>query len=515
MTRNWWETRWFLAAALLLAAVPLLWPQVPPLTDLPGHIGRYRVMLGDDAAILGQWYRFEWRLVGNLGVDLLVMALAPLLGLEPAVKLIVIAIPVLSVAGMLWLSHELHGRVGPFALFALPLAYCYPFHFGFVNYTLAMALALIGWATWLWLGRIGRVGARAGLFVLFGMIVWLAHIMGWAMLCLFVFGGEWARARNAGQAVVPAAIRAVINCLPLAPPALLFLLWRSGEAGGASHHFFDLAIKIEGLATVLRDRWFLFDVGSLLIVLLLIYAALRGQIGRIERRAGAAAALVGIAVLALPFMLMGSAYADMRLIPYALIVALIGIAPRETMGRKSLSRIAMAGAGFFVIRIAATTFSLASIDHEWRRELAALDQLPRGSRVFALVGETCVQPWAHRRTAHLPALAIARRAAFSNDQWRMEGAPLMRVELPQAGSFAYDPAQFALSAPCESAPDRRPQAESLARFPRHAFTHVWLIQPHPIARGQLSGMTPLWRDGRSMLLRIDAPSRLPEARPVE
>jgi hypothetical protein len=185
------------------------------------------------------------------------------------------------------------------------------------------------------------------------------------------------------------------------------------------------------------------------------------------------------------------------------------------MGRKSLSRIAMAGAGFFVIRIAATTFSLASIDHEWRRELAALDQLPRGSRVFALVGETCVQPWAHRRTAHLPALAIARRAAFSNDQWRMEGAPLMRVELPQAGTFAYDPAQFALSAPCESAPDRRPQAESLARFPRHAFTHVWLIQPHPIARGQLSGMTPLWRDGRSMLLRIDAPSRLPEARPVE
>ena len=32
-------------------------------------------------------------LIGNLGVDLLMMALAPLIGLEPAVKLIVLADP--------------------------------------------------------------------------------------------------------------------------------------------------------------------------------------------------------------------------------------------------------------------------------------------------------------------------------------------------------------------------------------------------------------------------------------
>ncbi len=36
---NWWQTRWFVAAMALLAAVPLLWPTVPPLVDLRGIWG--------------------------------------------------------------------------------------------------------------------------------------------------------------------------------------------------------------------------------------------------------------------------------------------------------------------------------------------------------------------------------------------------------------------------------------------------------------------------------------------
>ena len=43
--RPWWETRPFVAALILLSAVPLLYPLIPPLVDLFGHMGRYRVQL--------------------------------------------------------------------------------------------------------------------------------------------------------------------------------------------------------------------------------------------------------------------------------------------------------------------------------------------------------------------------------------------------------------------------------------------------------------------------------------
>ena len=120
--RAFWERRDFVLALVLLSMLPLLWPDVPPLLDLPGHMGRYRVQL--DLATspdLQQYYGFHWAMIGNLGVDLLIEPLAPLIGLEAAVKLIVLLIPALTVGGLLWVAYEVHGRVPPTALFALPL----------------------------------------------------------------------------------------------------------------------------------------------------------------------------------------------------------------------------------------------------------------------------------------------------------------------------------------------------------------------------------------------------------
>src|SRR3982750_326901 len=79
----WWEQRWFLVGLVLLACVPLLYPPIPPLVDLFGHMGRYRVELDiDHSPWLSNYYGFHWAAIGNLGADLLVMALGPVMGLE-------------------------------------------------------------------------------------------------------------------------------------------------------------------------------------------------------------------------------------------------------------------------------------------------------------------------------------------------------------------------------------------------------------------------------------------------
>ena len=92
--------------------VPLLWPDIPPLVDLPGHMGRYRVQLDlHTYPWLTDWYDFHWQLIGNLGIDILVQIFAPMFGLELTVKLIVMAIPALIVVGLLWIAREVHGRI--------------------------------------------------------------------------------------------------------------------------------------------------------------------------------------------------------------------------------------------------------------------------------------------------------------------------------------------------------------------------------------------------------------------
>src|SRR3569623_2109994 len=69
---EWWQTRRFVVAMALLAAVPLLWPDIPPLVDLPGHMGRYRVQLDlHRYPWLTDWYDFKWSLLGYLGIDIL------------------------------------------------------------------------------------------------------------------------------------------------------------------------------------------------------------------------------------------------------------------------------------------------------------------------------------------------------------------------------------------------------------------------------------------------------------
>src|SRR4051812_710153 len=243
--RAWWEHRWMVVVAVLACGVPLLWPDVPPLVDLPGHMGRYHVQLAiDRSPVLAPFYDFHWSLIGNLGVDLLVVPIAWLIGLEPAVKLIAIAIPMLTAAGFLWVAREVHGRVPPTAYFALPLTYSYPFMFGFINFALSMALAFLAFALWLRLARLGRLKLRAALFVPISVLLWICHAFGWGTLGVMAFSAELIRQVDLKRPIWKAGLNTILHCVALAPPLLLMLLWRSGaHVGGETGQWFRWRLK--------------------------------------------------------------------------------------------------------------------------------------------------------------------------------------------------------------------------------------------------------------------------------
>jgi hypothetical protein len=267
-----------LALLILLSGAPLWAPDVPPLTDLPGHMGRYAVQLNaGPSSLLAAYYAFDWHWIGNLGVDVLVQLLGPLLGVEASTKAIVIAIPMLMTAGFLAVAREVHGRVPPTAMFALPLAYHYAFNWGFVNFALSMALAFLAFALWLRMARRGALRLRAGVFAALALMLWTAHIFGWALLCVLAFSAELVRQWDAGRRWVAVPMMTGINCLPLALPLLpMALTFGEGGAGGQpfGHTWFNWPLKARWVMSILRDRWEVLDIASVALLALVVVCGL-------------------------------------------------------------------------------------------------------------------------------------------------------------------------------------------------------------------------------------------------
>ena len=504
--RGWWESPLVIAAVLILSVVPLLYPKIPPLVDLFGHMGRYRVQLDiGHSPWLSQYYGFHWAMIGNLGVDLLVMPLAWLMGLEPAVKLIVLAIPPLTVAGFLWVAKEVHGRIPPTAFFAVPLVYGHPFLFGFVNFALSMALAFLAFGLWLRLGRLEKTRLRAWLFVPISILIFFCHTYGWGALGLLCFSAEAVRQHDRGIGWVRSGWNAALHALVMAIPVIIMLVWRSETHGGSTADWFDWHAKWRWVLMTFRDRWEMFDKASLVVCAAVFLFAIANRLFArtltLSRNLAFSAIVLLVVYIFLPRIIFGSAYADMRLVPYAIAVALLAIRFRELPAPRFATALAVIGLVFVVVRIGGNTASLAIASNEQQARLPALDQLPMGARVITLVNDPCGPFWALPRDSHLGAMVVVRKQGFSNDQWVMEGLNLLDLRYRAAGHFAADPSQRVRRNGCGMGPlwsiDR-----ALAGVPRQDFDYLWLINPPPFDASLTTGMQPVWRGSGSILYRL-------------
>ena len=314
------QTVWLQILLCVAAALPLFWPQMPPLTDLGGHLGRFAVQIdGGVTASLRQWYSFHWHVIPNLGTDLLMQLLAPRMGLEPALKAIVIGIVLVQTAGFLMLAKIVHGHVPPTALLALPLVYGYPFQFGFLNFALCTAFGTWALVLWIYLDRPG-LGLRRWLaFVPIAGALWICHLAGWALFCVLAAGVEFARWRERGLLWRDVCVRsaAPLSCLLL--PCLMFVFWpHVAGTPGVTQGWFEIIAKLGMIVMALRDRWGVWDVASALLLLGIIGWTWRS--GRFSRHSGLAlgALLASAAFVIVPKHVGGTSFVDMRLVPLIL-----------------------------------------------------------------------------------------------------------------------------------------------------------------------------------------------------
>ena len=503
----WWESRWFAAALVLAACVPLLYPKIPPLVDLLGHMGRYRVQLDlAQSPELQRYFDFHWQLIGNLGVDLLIVPMSKLVGLEMAVKLIAIAIPPMTVAGFLWVAREVHGRLPPTAAFAVPFAFGYPFMFGFLNYTLSMALAMLAFGLWLRLGRLEKLRLRAALFVPISFIIFICHAFGWGTLGLLCFAAEAVRQHDKGASWWKAALRAVPHAAVMAGPILLMLLWRSDVSRNLTGDLFNMRVKAGMIISALRDRWQMMEIFGVIGIFILLIAIRSSPSFRYSRILGACALMLFAVFLLMPRYVFGSAYADMRIVAFmmALAALTIGMTPLASMRLKR--NVAIGATVFALAFIGARTASLAMAANRHEMLFEALDRVPRGAALITLVGEGCDPDWAARRDTHVGGIATVRRHAFTNDQWAVEGANLLSVRFAEAGPFKADPSQMVHPNGCRL-PVGWEVDKALRRIPRDAITHVWTVDLPPHDPAAFDGYRLAWTNGPSSLYVREVPAQ--------
>jgi hypothetical protein len=289
--------------------------------------------------------------------------------------------------------------------------------------------------------------------------------------------------------------------MAMALPALLILSWRSDMRGAASAAWFHWKLKFEALISVLRDRWPDFDQLSLAVVVVIIIFALVSRRLTLSRNLAFSALVLLAGFVILPWMIFSSAYADMRLIPFVFAVAVLAIRYRGETDLPTAKWLAVLGLGFFLIRLAGNTISLAIAADDHRAKLAALDHVPMGARVASFAGRPCGKDWAMARNAHLGGMVIVRRHGFSNDQWITPGLNLLQLRYRGAGMFSRDPSQIVHRDGC---PIRRWWiGNALRRLPREHFDYVWLIDPPPFDPELVAGMSRVWTGPGSVLYRIN------------
>lgn len=509
---NWWESRWFLLLLILGSSAPLLWPETPPLVDVPGHLGRYRIQLDlGHSENLQRYFEFHWALVGNLGVDLLVQLLAPLIGLESAVKAIILMIPPLTVVGLVWTAKEVHGRVPPTVLFAVPLVYSFPFNYGFLNYALSLALALIAFGYWMRLTRLDRLRFRAIAFAFISSAIWVVHAFGWGLLGLMAISSEIVRLRELDRSWVKSAVGAASNTVPMAFPLVAMVFGAGSVVGGPTSGFFALE-KFLSLISILRDRWLIWDSLGVAAVLLLLGSAALDPRFQISKRLLMCTGILFAIFLLMPGRILGLTFADMRIAPVAMIMAVLALRVEPAHDRVA-RMIAIAGAAFVLLRLAGNTASFLIVDRERRTWLTALDHVPTGAAVLSLVGGDCYDHWQLDRHSHMGSFVIVRKYGFSNDQWQASGAQLLRVRYLAAAPFTEDRSSYVFSRQCfekwhrlgarEDAHNSRLPEVALAQFPRRAFDYVWMIKPGEFKMYDRPGLTIIWRSNDSALYRVD------------
>ncbi|MCW1382051.1 hypothetical protein OLX02_04375 [Novosphingobium sp. KCTC 2891] len=499
---------------VLLVCLPFALVEVPPLIDVPGHMGAAAIEAAGPGNPLEKYFSWKWVFTLNIGGGVLMKLLGAEFGILAAGWWSTVLATGLFAGGCLATIRMLNPRGGHGAAWALMFVFSFPLLTGFLNYILATGLSLSAFAAAVWLER--QPKKRAALLIAAQPVAMLCHAIGGMLLALLIGAnavgremdrlprGWWRPSvfRTLGRELEwkEIARRLFVLCWPLLATVVTILLWKylSPEPVRSLNRWrWDQ--KAWYLILTLRDQSLLLDSATTFSCFaLILFGWLLGA--RWKWQLGLPGLLVFLLFLAIPSDINGSAFVDVRLLPVAAMLAL-GLQDWSGAGERRARIVAVAGMLLLAVRLVVTGSSFADYADDYRKQLSALHHVEPGSRVLAFVEHSCLEEsWRNTRRDHLASLASLYRQAWVNDNWAVPGLHMVIPRFRPGRNFAADPSEFVWSRKCKSG--RLRNVDNALRFaPIERVDYVWLIDTglplRPDPRLQL-----VWQEGRSMLFKV-------------
>lgn len=363
-----------LVLCLLLAALPVVLVEYPPIFDYANHLARAHVIdrLAETPVFAAHFHTTSF-LIPNVLADLLVLGLIPFGGVLFAGKALLLATFALTVTGAYAVNRRLTGGYSPWPLLTAVLLYNEGFFWGFLNYNLGLGLLMWGMAVWLALER-RSPGERMVVSACFALLVFLAHLVAFGLYAVAVAAIE-ARRRPDLARLAQAGVQFV-------PPALVFLtLSPAGELAVVAQFDFSVPGKIMPMARLLSSGNPLLDVATGAALLAIIATGLLGGLARCQPTLLLLAVTFLVLVLTLPFSMLGSFFLDSRIVIAVALTFAASLAPRRGPA-----------AGVAVVVVALVGGRTLGLLADWRVQDAdyaalveALDRVPAGSVIVTTV----------------------------------------------------------------------------------------------------------------------------------
>ncbi len=225
------------AAAVLM---PYLFISPIPGTDYANHLARLYALGAPPGSPLRASYAPHWALMPDLGLDLAYMALKPVASPETVLRLCLVGAMAAIMACMWRIQRTLFGRLTAAGLLAPLCAGGLPVVMGNINFTMSVAIVMLGvWLSLAWRNRLtpGKIAALS----LVAAAAWITHFAGFATLMAFIGATEFFSRVHPSHRLAGAAAATLLTGAIAAPSLILSLL---AEHGAPAHQISYSLLKL-------------------------------------------------------------------------------------------------------------------------------------------------------------------------------------------------------------------------------------------------------------------------------